>query len=171
MTLLACALFYLLATPLPARATAPVPQPSFDPKGLWEGEILVRPGEYEIDLQLTLEPCGQGSLCGHLALPTQDQSSLEVKDLKIQGNTLSFRTQDNQGTVSDFHATASQDLQTLEGVVTEGQREAPFTLSRIAGRPSSPPAEVKELANLAELRDAFNQSGDKTRLVLILSPT
>ncbi|HEX3553599.1 MAG TPA: hypothetical protein VIA62_10265 [Thermoanaerobaculia bacterium] len=155
---------------MPLAAGAPPAAPQFDPSGRWEGAILVRPGEYEIDLQLTLEPCGQGRLCGHLALPTQDQGPLEVKDLKVQGDVLSFRTRDDQGTVSDFRGTASQDRQTLEGVLSEGQREAPFTLSRASG-PQARPADVEALASGAKLRDAFNQSLDKTRLVLILSPT
>lgn len=161
-------LSFMALTPGTVAAAGP---PAFDPAGRWEGAIIVRPGEFELDLQLTLEPCAQEGLCGRLVLPTEDSGPLEIQDLKVQGRVLSFRTHDAEGTVSDFRGTASDDGQSVEGVITEGQREAPFTLSRASGAPPGLSAVEVLSVSGTELRDAFNRNRDKVRLVLILSPT
>jgi len=163
-------LSFMALTSGTVRAT-PAGPPPFDPAGRWEGAIIVRPGEFEIDLQLTLEPCARQGWCGRLVLPTDDSAPMEFQDPKVQGRTLSFRTQDAAGTVSSFRGTASSDGQSIEGVITEGQREAPFTLSRASGAPPGPSAVDVLSDSGTELRDAFNRNRDKVRLVVILSPT
>ncbi|MFY9824042.1 MAG: hypothetical protein WAM82_21870 [Thermoanaerobaculia bacterium] len=155
----------------PRAVAAPAEPPAFDPGGRWEGAIIVRPGEFELDLQLMLEPCAKGGQCGHLALPTENSGPLEVLDLQVQGHILSFRTRDAAGTVSNFRGTASGDGKSVEGIITEAQSEAPFTLSRASGRSPEPSAVEILSSSGAELRDAFNHNRDKVRLVLILSPT
>jgi hypothetical protein len=163
--------FASLLLSLVALAAAPASPPAFNPVGRWEGAILLRPGEVELDLQLTFEACAQEGSCGRLVLPTQDSGSVEIQDLRVQGRVLSFRTRDAEGLVSDFRGTASDDGQSVEGVVTEGQREAPFTLSRASGPPPGPSAVQALSGGGTELRDAFNRNRDKVRLILILSPT
>ncbi|HEX4959679.1 MAG TPA: hypothetical protein VF173_02485 [Thermoanaerobaculia bacterium] len=143
----------------------------FDPAGHWQGAILVRPGEYEIDLDLTLERCGERGWCGHLVLPTENSSPLDVLSIEVQGAVLSFRTRDAEGVDSEFKGTFSSDGQSIEGVIFEKERQAPFTLAR-AEQASTVRASVKTLSESgSELRETFNQDRGKVRLLLILSPT
>jgi hypothetical protein len=102
-------LLIAVALSLETGAGSPAGPPAFDPTGLWEGAIIVRPGEYEIDLQLTLSRCEHGGLCGRLALPTEERETLTLQDPEVQGKVVSFHTQDQEGTVSVFQGTFAPD--------------------------------------------------------------
>jgi len=160
-----------LATAVVARAG----EGSASLAGSWEGMIVIRPAEYELDLYLDLERTGEGSLRGKISYPTQDVSDYPLESVQVDGEKVAFVVRDEQGVVSAFDGLLSDDRESIQGVLSEQGQSYLFNLHRTSGehRERSPrPVELLDVAaDGRKLRSRFEEDRDKVRLLIILSPT
>lgn len=172
------ALLALLVPMLSAAAPAAAPA-----EGLWEGALLPRKGEVEVELVVELAYDAQGRPVGTISFPYADIHLLSLDEVKVDGSSVSFAfnrfsANARQEVRSVFHGTLSADGQTIRGEFVEGGKNTyPFVLERKGDAGSErpqPPASrpVLDLSdNGAELKEAFNREVDKVRLVYLFSPT
>jgi hypothetical protein len=138
--------------------------------GHWEGVIVVRPGESEVDMKLDLARAADGSLNGHLSYPNQGPKEYALDTVQVDGDHVLITSTDPQGTVSVFQGRL-RDGGALAGELTENGQKAPFELHRTAAAARQPPAVQTLARDGAELKDLFNHDQGQVRVLLILSPT
>lgn len=170
-------------SPRPAPAAARTAVPAAVPDGLWEGALLVRRAEVELEIVVELAADAGGRPVGTVSLPHQDVHLLPLEDVKADGSSISFAfTRFSQNAKMDVRSTLrgtlSADGQTIRGEFVEGGRYTyPFVLERKgeAGTEWPRPAASIPVRTLSdngdELKAAFNQAADKVRLVYLFSPT
>lgn len=163
---------------VPAAGAGPRPTPS----GLWEGAILYDPGTTEIDMVVELARTGEGDWSGTIDVLPLRLKFHPLEDISVDGSDVTFwlnrRSPHLDRMVrSPFRGTLSADGSTIEGEFVEGQEDPhPFVLHRIgeAGDPRPEP-QLSEVHTFTEgvegFREAFNRHRDRTRLVMLLSPT
>lgn len=141
--------------------------------GHWEGVILIRPAEFEVDLSLDVRRRPDGGLAGELSYPAQGTRSYALQTVQVAGAAVSFSAVDDDKVTSSFQGSLSADGASIEGDLSEGTSHFPFTLERRDGG-----GEAKKLAPVealsgdgAELKARFNADRDDVRLLLVLSPT
>jgi hypothetical protein len=159
-------------------------------EGLWEGLMVFKRGELEVEFVLELAraadaaDAGDRRLVGTIDLPNQHLLYHPVDRATLDGDQGAFAftwlTPDSKvhATVA-FSGTLSPDGQRFDGLVEESDApgvRSPFSMTRVgdAGTPRrTPPAPaLRPLSPAgAELREAFNADAGKTRLLLLLSPT
>jgi hypothetical protein len=171
------ALLALLLPMIPAAALAA------SPEGLWEGVISFKHAQAETEIVVELARDASGGLVGLLDVPYQAAHGVPLRQVKVDGSTVSFvevsQSGDQQEVGSTFRGTLSADGKTIRGDYVDGEKKVtyPFRLERKGDpgtewkRPSTE-APVHDLSdNGAELREAFNRAVDKVRLVYLFSPT
>lgn len=178
--LAAVVLLFLLAAPSVHAAQAAKPPPSAE--GLWQGVILYKRAELEVDLTVELARTAQGAWAGTIDIPNQKLEYYPLGNAQVNGRDVSFvlsRFSQHAKTtiVSPFQGKLAEDGATIEGEFIEGgKNRIPFRLERKgpAGservQPPAPPLHALSISG-EELKTAFNRDADKTRLVLLLSPT
>ncbi len=161
-----------------------VPAAATGLEGLWEGLMVFKRGELEVEFVLELAPAADGRLVGTIDVPNQHLLYHPVDRATLDGDRGAFAftwlTPDSKvsATVA-FSGTLSPDGRRLDGVVEESDApgvRSPFSMRRVgdAGAPRrTPPAPALRALSPAgaELREAFNGDAGKTRLVMLLSPT
>ncbi len=163
---------------VPAAGSGAQPTPS----GLWEGAILYDPGKTEIDMVVELARNAEGDWSGTIDVLPLRLKFHPLEDVSVDGSEVTFwlnrRSPHLDRMVrSPFRGTLSDDGSTLEGEFVEGgENPHPFVLHRIgdAGDPRPEPqlSEVHRLTNgVEDFREAFNRHRERTRLVILLSPT
>jgi hypothetical protein len=138
--------------------------------GHWEGVVVVRPGEFEVDMKLDFVRAADGTLTGHLSYPNQGTKEYALDSVQAEGGTVLFTSTDEQGTVSVFQG-RSIDGSTLRGDLTEGGRKAPFELHRAEAAARRAPALATVGQDGGALKDQFNKDQGRVRVLMILSPT
>jgi hypothetical protein len=138
--------------------------------GHWEGVILVRPGDFEVDIKLDLMPAANGSLTGHLSYPNQGPKEYALDTVQMDGGSLLITSTDEQGTVSVFQGRSADGGKVLQGELTEGGKKAPFELHRVDAAARKAPVLRTLARDGAELKSLFNEEQGKVRLVMVLSP-
>jgi hypothetical protein len=166
--------------PADAPAAPPVRGPQAD--GLWEGVLVYKPGELEADIAVELARQPNGTLVGTIDVPNQQIKFHPLENVQAEGPNVSFVFSRYSETaqmmvVSPITATVSADGRSMSGEFLEGgKNRVPFVLVRKgeAGndRQEPPLSALHPLSgDGAELKEAFNRDRDKTRLILLLSPT
>ncbi len=141
-----------------------------DPRGYWEGSIIVAPAQNELDVVAELSRGGKGGLQGRLWFPTHPVGPFDMEALSLHGRRLGFAVRDKDGVVSTFDGEIGTDGSRTTGTFREKLHTAPFALER---RAAPPPVEVaiRDLADDAgELKAAFDHDAAHVRLLLVLSP-
>jgi hypothetical protein len=140
--------------------------------GHWEGVIVVRPGEFEVDMKLDLVRAADGSLSGHLSYPDQGPTEYKLDTVQVEEDNVLITSTDEQGTVSIFQGKSLDGGKILRGDLTEGGKKAPFELHRtdVVAAPKAPVVQGLSKDG-AELKAQFNQDQGKVRVLMILSPT
>ena len=95
-----------------------------DVAGLWSGSIEIPDSPLEV--AVTLEAV-DGELSGTVDIPAQGAEGLPLKDVTLEGDTLSFVIDGVDGDPT-FGGTLAGD--NLTGTYSQGPNEAPFTLTR-----------------------------------------
>lgn len=167
----------LLALLVPAVA------PAATPEGLWEGALLLKPGELEVEVVVELARDAAGRLVGTISLPWSDIPMAPLQEVKADGSSISFAftrfsQRANMEVRSTFDGTLSADGKTIRGELLEGgKNKYSCVLERTgeAGDERPQPAASAPVLTLSdaggELKEAFNRDADKVRLVFLISPT
>jgi hypothetical protein len=156
----------LLSVPvLAAQAAAPA-----GVAGHWEGVILVREGEAEVDFSVEIAPGPDGAWSGTITVPLQDIQDRPLEAVFLDDDLFSMVMRDN-GSPSFFRGTLGAGGESVTGDLKEGEQANRFVMHRAARRPAAHPAEVIHLGeDLAALKQRFN-SDPGPRLLMILSPS
>lgn len=161
----------------------PVAAPAASLEGLWEGALLMKPGELEVEVAVELAHDAAGRLVGTFSVPWADVPMAPLQDVKTDGSSISFAftrfSQRAQVEVrSTFEGTVSADGKTIRGELLEGgKNKYTCILERTgdAGTERPQPAASAPVLALSdaggELKEAFNRDADKVRLVFLISPT
>ena len=172
----AALLLLLLAAPSIQAAEAP------SAEGLWQGVIFYKRAEVEVDMTVELARTAKGEWAGTIDIPSQKLEYHPLESVQVNGRDVSFVlsrfSQHAKATiVSPFQGKLSEDGKTIQGEFIEGgKNRMAFLLERegAAGseraKPPAPPVQTLS-ASGEELKAAFNRDADKTRFVLLLSPT
>lgn len=167
---------------VPAAPAAPATETAApDATGLWTGQIVVKPGEVEVDLTVELARAADGRLVGTIDIPGRRIEFHPLDDLRQEGRKVAFvfnwyNREIEQQEATPFSGALSEDGRTLAGEMNDGGTIVAFSLRRLGEAGMERPA-VREqpLVGLAgsgaELRAAFNRDAGHPRLVLLLSPT
>ncbi|HEX7182274.1 MAG TPA: hypothetical protein VF756_10550 [Thermoanaerobaculia bacterium] len=150
--------------------------------GLWEGVIVYRPAQIELDLTVEI---AADPLVGTIDIPVQGLKFQPLQKVQIEGSKVAFAfdrfpdKEDAEGHFQ-FRGELSPDGKSITGECS-GRNDGmdlrlPFQLERKGDAGSERPAVVRRpLTAMSdagdELRAAFNRDKDKIRLVLLLSPT
>jgi pimeloyl-ACP methyl ester carboxylesterase len=149
-------------------------------EGLWEGTLVYKPGEMEVDVVVELARDGGGKWVGTIDVPNQNMKFFPLANIRAGGDNVSWqlnRFSDKADVVVETPFTGKVADGVMSGDFFEGGRNhVPLVLRRVgeAGSPREepPPAPLTILSEGAgELKAAFNRDAGKTRLVLLLSPT
>ena len=141
-------------------------------EGHWEGVIVLRPGEFEVDMKLDLVRAADGSLTGHLSYPYQGPKEYGLDTVQADDNNVLITSTDEQGTVSVFQGRALDGGKMIQGDLTEGGRKAPFELRRMDYVPARRLPAVESLSpEGSELKALFSQEQEKVRVLMILAPS
>jgi hypothetical protein len=140
-------------------------------EGHWEGVIVVRVGEFEVDMKLDLARAADGSLIGHLSYPNQGPKEYKLDSVQMDDGNFVITSTDEQGTVSVFQG-RSLDGKSLQGNLTENGKKASFELYRTDAAADRKTPTVQALSrDGTELKTLFNHDQGQVRVLLILSPT
>lgn len=152
-----------------------------DVEGLWQGTLMYKRAELEVDVFVELARDAQGRWVGTMDVPNQAMQFHPLENVRVNGSEIYFdfnRSKETGAAVeTPVTGTVSADGTTITGDFHEGRKDhIPFTLKRIgrAGddRPQPRKPELLSLSGSgAELREAFNRDAGKARLVMLLSPT
>ncbi len=153
-----------------------------DVEGLWQGTLMYKRAELEVDVFVELARDAQGRWMGTMDVPNQAIQFHLLENVRVNGSEVYFdfnRFSKKPGITvgTPFTGMVSADGATITGDFYEGKKNhIPLTLKRIghAGddRPEPRKPELRSLADSgAELRETFNRDAGKTRLVMLLSPT
>lgn len=140
-------------------------------EGHWEGVIILRPGEFEVDMKLDIVRAADGSLTGRLSYPNQGAKEYGLDTVQVDDAGFLITSTDEQGVVSVFQGRSITDADVLRGDLTEGGRTASFELRRTDPAARKPPVLQSLSRNGTELKALFNQDREKVRVLMILSPT
>jgi hypothetical protein len=172
----AALLLLLAAAPSIQAAAAP------SAEGLWQGLIFYQRAQVEVDITVELARSAKGEWVGTIDIPNQKLEYHPLENVQVNGRDVSFvlsrfSRHANATIVSPFQGKLAEDGKTIEGEFIEGgKNRMPFLLERrgAAGSeratPPAPPLNALS-ASGEELKAAFNRDADKSRLVLLLSPT
>jgi hypothetical protein len=168
-SILAAALCGLAFLTGPAHDAEAAEAPRLD--GHWEGVIILRPGEFEVDMRLDIVRAADGSLTGRLSYPNQGAKEYALDTVKLDDAGFLITSTDEQGVVSVFQGQSITDADVLQGELAEGGRKASFELRRTDPAARKPPVLQSLARDGAELKTLFNQDREKVRVLMILSPT
>ncbi|HXO20080.1 MAG TPA: hypothetical protein VOA87_09170 [Thermoanaerobaculia bacterium] len=151
-------------------------------EGLWQGLLMYKPAELEVDVIVELAKDAKGAWVGTLDLPNQNLKFHPLENIRIDGSAVYFEfnrfAQKAQVMVeTPFTGTLSADGKTISGDFFEGKKNhLALTLKKVgeAGteRTEAPRAPVTNLSDdYHELKARFNADAGKVRLILLLSPT
>lgn len=163
-------LLWLAAIVALAGAPASAALAENDPTGGWEGVVVFKPAEVEVDVFVELGKAADGNWVGTLDVPVQQLKYYVLHDVSVAGPDVAFKYIDKIDT-SIFRGRLSADGKSIDGEVLEQGDRHPFHLTR--KERTEPPAIT--LHNLspsgAELTELFNREANTVRLVVMLSPT
>ncbi len=154
-------------------------------EGLWHGEIVYSAAQTELEIIVEIGTDPQGNLGGTIDVPSQHMKFHQLSDASIDGADVEIGfirdTEKRQGAHFVFDGEMSADGQVIAGIFTgwytdENNNKAPFQIRRLGDPGSERPADrrgpLHELSDdCEEARQAFNETDDHVRLVLLLSPT
>jgi hypothetical protein len=165
----------------PALAEAPAIAPA-GAEALWDGVVIVRPGQAEAPVTVELARDAGGALVGTLDMPSHGLSYAPLSDVRQDGTAVTFAFSRYSPTAqadvrSVFSGEIAADGTRIEGTFLEGDKNRyPFVLERV-GEPGSerrqpPTSPLVALSDSGEeLKASFNRDGDKLRLLVLVSPT
>jgi uncharacterized protein len=116
---------------------APVSSP--DVSGVWEGELNVAGMVLELKAVFTIS---DDSIAGTLDIPEQQARGLDLTDVILQGDSISFALPSNLGQ-GNFLGIVKSD--TLMGSYEQGGYTGGFILIRTSGSPETPPMAGEEV--------------------------
>lgn len=99
---------------------------SFAQAGRWEGTLEV--SGLKLDMIIELEEQVE-AWKGSLDIPIQNVKNMDLADLSIQKETISFRLPEVPGNAS-FKGTFSEDFEKLDGMFTQNGRDLPLSMER-----------------------------------------
>lgn len=156
-------LAFLFTTALQAQANAPA---NF--AGHWEGVILVRPGETEVDFSVDVAPGPDGTYTGAITVPIHNIQEKPLEEVFQDGDTVSMAMRDG-ASLSFFRGTLASGGDRVAGDLTEGPQVNRFVMERREKKAAAAPAEMIRLGeDLAALKQKFNADMGP-RLVMLLS--
>jgi len=140
--------------------------------GQWDGVITVKAAEFEVDLRVVIDHADGKTASGRLSFPAQGETQYPLEDLLVESSHIFFQTHDERKIASVFQGEISADGSTITGTLLESEQRAPFTLVKRAAASREPAGDpIVVSPDGKELKEAFNQDRDHTRLLMILSPT
>jgi len=151
-------------------------------EGLWEGTLVYKPGEMEVDVVVELARAAGGKWVGTIDVPNQNMKFFPLVNIRAEGDSVSWqlnRFSDKADVMVEtpFTGKIAAGGATMSGDFFEGGRNhVQLVLRRIgdAGSPRQEPPQAPLTLlseNSAELKAAFNRDAGKVRLVMLLSPT
>jgi hypothetical protein len=137
--------------------------------GHWEGVVVLALAEQELDVVADFNGVG-GQITGQVRFPLTADGAHAVEGLSARDSHVSFSVRDKDGVVSAFSGDLSPTGDSLQGTMEERGRSLPFTLSRAkAPEPIHEVPTYKLAGDSIQLKAAFNDDADKTRILLLLN--
>ncbi|MEM7482026.1 MAG: hypothetical protein AAF481_12695 [Acidobacteriota bacterium] len=155
---------------------------AYDFEGLYDGAIVYRPEQAELEATVELGVDGEGNLTGTIDMDAFKMLYHPLEEMTLDGAKIAFsyrRYSETRGPNALFEfegELVEKDGQKwLQGDFIEQRGRIPFRFDRIGDlgspRPERPESEVVDMAPAgAELAAAFNEDHGKVRLVTLLSP-
>lgn len=160
----------LLGCCLPAAAEQVTAGEPADAAGRWLGILMIRPAVSELEMVFDIEN-DEGYWHGTLSLPGKGVADHPLDFVVVEGGHVRFAYSYTAGGTSTFEGTLAADGSAIEGTLVERGREMPLRLEPYALAEPPPPQPVHPIRSTGDLREAFNASSGKVRVVLLVSPT
>lgn len=160
----------LLGCCLPAAAEQVTAAGTADAAGRWLGVLMIRPAVSELEMVFDIEN-DEGYWHGTLSLPTKGVVDHPLDFVVVEGDHVRLAYSYTAGGTSTFEGSLAADGSAIEGTLVERGREMPLRLEPHAVTEPPAPQPVQSIQTTSQLREAFNASADKVRVVLLVSPT
>lgn len=139
-------------------------------EGRWEGAILFKEGQIELDMVARLQQ-SEGSWSAGVDLPAVGVVDHSTNDVRVDGEQIVLRFT-VQGAEQVLTGNLEENGAVIEGTFQRGDQPAsPVYLERREAPENREPVEVVDLSGPLELRQRFNEDQGNVRLILLLSPT
>jgi hypothetical protein len=139
--------------------------------GQWEGVTLIKPGEFEVEIEATFSRENDGAAVGKLSFTTNGELDRPIHDLSVEDSRVRFAVTDDAGIVSSFQGWLTPEGSMIDGDLEEQGAHYLFKLHR-NDSPKPPAQPVRQLSrNGVELTKLFNETPARVRLLLIVSPS
>lgn len=136
-------------------------------EGQWNGVLLFKIAETEIDFEVDFQRVPNGALSGTIRVPSLSVVS-PLQNVKVQGATVSFELHDQNG-VRVFTGTLADGV--VRGNCVRPKGTIPFEMSRSDKAAASKRPRLEVLASGRQLGPVFERDRGGVRLILLLSPT
>lgn len=140
-------------------------------EGRWEGAILFKEGQIELDMVARLQQQPEGDWKAVVDLPVVGVVDHSTEDVRIEEDRIVLRFT-LQGAEQTLTGSLDEDGKVIEGTFQRGEQPpVPVYLERRAAPEDRPDVELLSLSGPAELKERFNRDRGNVRLVLLLAPT
>lgn len=159
----------LLALLLMSLASRPAAGAGPGLEGSWQGTIVVKPGQHEVDLEARFERGKDGGWSGVMSVPTQEVKDQPLESIELDGERRVFWVYRDASGPALMSGVIAADGRTITGRDQEGRDSYPLRLVRVESVTPTPP--LGELPSVDSFRQLFDRDLGKTRLVLVLAPS